>query len=69
MNSEKNLVVDEVSSSLIYIGEAAISVSELEPFWKIKRIKTIDNIVRITWADGNENYDNVWASRTGYLYS
>lgn len=67
--SEKNLVVDTVSSSLVYIGEAAISVTPSAPFWKIKRITTTGSIVQIEWADGNENYDNVLNDRASLSYS
>lgn len=67
--SEKNLVVDTVSSSLVYIGEAAISVTQAAAFWKIKRITTTGSIVQIEWADGNEDYDNVWNDRASLSYS
>ena len=67
--SEKNLVVDTVSSSLVYIGEAAIAVTQATAFWKIKRITTTGSIVQIVWADGNENFDNVWNNRASLSYA
>ena len=66
--SEKTLRVDDATATVTYVGEAAIGLSESEAFWKIKKLETVGSVLKITWADGNENYDNVWANRTGLTY-
>jgi hypothetical protein len=66
--SEKTIRIDEASTTVTYIGEAAISIAESVAFWKIKKLEQVGSVLKITWADGNEQYDNVWENRAGYTY-
>ena len=66
--SAKTLRLDEVSATITYVGEAAIGMSESDSFWKIRRLETVGTVLKITWADGNENYDNIWANRASITY-
>ena len=66
--SDKTLRVDEASQTITYIGEAAIGMSESNPFWKVKRLEQSGSVLKITWADGNEDFDNVWANRASLTY-
>lgn len=68
MDSQKSIRVDEVSSTLTYVGDAPIGVSESAAFWRIKRIQTTSTVTKVMWADGNERYDNVWADRASLTY-
>jgi hypothetical protein len=67
--SDKTLRVDEASSTVTYIGEAAIGMSESSPFWKVKKLEQSGSVLKITWADGNEDFDNVWANRASLSYT
>lgn len=69
MDSQKSIRVDEVSSTLTYVGDAAIGVSESSAAWRIKRLQTTGSVLKIMWADGNEFYDNVWADRASLTYT
>ncbi len=60
--------VDFVSDVLFYLGEADPGTLESAASWRIKKIDTTDDIV-ITWADGNNNYDNIWDNRLSLTYS
>jgi hypothetical protein len=51
------------------VGEAAISVSESSAFWRIKRLTTTGTVLDIKWADGNDEFDNVWTDRAGLTYA
>ena len=66
--SEKNLRVDVADTTTTYVGEASPKVSEASAFWKIKKISTSGNITSITWADGNDEFDNVWDNRVSLTY-
>lgn len=55
---------DFVSDSLIYRGEAAPGTLESAAGWRIRRLTLSgDDDVTEEWADGNANFDNVWADR------
>ena len=60
---------DEVSSVLSYVGDAAFNQSEASAVWRIKRIQTTGTVLKIEWADGNDNFDNIWANRASLSYS
>lgn len=63
------LRVDEVSSSLMYVGEASPGSTDAQMRWRIKRIRFIGTETIIEWADGNKNFDNAWDLRTSYDYT
>ena len=69
MSTGKSIRVDTVSTVLTYVGEAAINVTEVDAFWKIKRLTTTGTVLKIEWADGNEEYDNIWNNRAALSYS
>ena len=66
--SNKSIRIDDASSTVTYVGEAAISVSESSAFWRIKRLTTTGTVLDIKWADGNDEFDNVWTDRAGLTY-
>lgn len=68
MDSQKALRLDEVSSTLTYVGDAAVGVTDSAAAWRIKRLLTTGTVLEITWADGNEFYDNVWDDRASLTY-
>lgn len=63
-----SLKVDQITSTLFYIGEATIAAPTSNPVWRIRKIDASVG-VNITWADGNANYDNVWDNRASLSYS
>lgn len=68
MDSEKTIRVDDATTTVTYVGTAAIKTDESDPFWKIKKLETVGTVLKITWADGNEHYDNVWTDRASLTY-
>lgn len=60
--------VDDVSSTVTYVGEASLGASESAPLWRIKKLETVGSVFKITWADGNQSFDNVWDNRTVLTY-
>jgi hypothetical protein len=62
------LRLDEVGS-LTYIGEALPGTLDSAALWRIKRMDESGPDLDITWADGDSNFDNIWANRAGLAYS
>jgi hypothetical protein len=53
---------------LTYIGNAVIGSATSGALWQIKRLDASSGLVKL-WADGNDNFDNVWDNRTLLSYS
>lgn len=53
-----------------YVGLAGAGQSTATNVWKISKfVYASGNLVSITWADGNTNFDNIWENRGIYQYS
>lgn len=61
--------VDDNTATVTYVGTAAIGVSGSDAFWQIKKLTTSGTVLTISWADGNDWFDNVWDDRTTLSYS
>jgi len=68
METPRTKRVDVISDSLMYVGEAEPGTLESAAAWRIKKIAGSEDLV-ITWADGNNNYDNIWDNRLSLTYS
>lgn len=60
--------IDQVSDTLLYIGEGNLGADESAPVWSIKKMEQVGSVFRITYADGNQNKDNVWSDRLTLSY-
>lgn len=61
---------EQVDSTLAYLGDAAIGASENSSVWRIQKLDfTAEGNVTITFADGNDNFDNNWSNRASLSYS
>jgi hypothetical protein len=61
--------IDDASSTITYVGEAAFGQSESNAAWRIKKLETVGSVLKITWADGNDSFDNIWDNRATISYS
>lgn len=61
--------VDTASTTITYIGKANPGSLGSEDKWQILRIQTSGTVDTFEWADGNENFDNVWDNRVSLSYS
>lgn len=57
--------IDEVGD-ITYIGEAHPGTLTSASEWRIKKV---DNDESITYADGNDDFNNIWDNRLAYAYS
>lgn len=65
---QSSLRVDEASTTVTYVGDAPLGSDESTATWRIKKLETTGTVLKITWADGNSNFDNVWANRASLTY-
>lgn len=61
--------IDESVSGTTYFGFAAIGSDNGDAVWKIKKMVLISGVSEIKYADGNEDYDNIWDNRASLTYS
>ncbi len=66
---DDTLRVDDVSTDVSYVGKADPGSLEANPVWKIKKMVSSGSIFKVLFADGNKDFDNVWANRTNLYYS
>lgn len=57
-----------ISGTDIYVGKATIGSSTASAVWQIKKIDTASDII-ITWADGNDSFDNSMSNPASLSYS
>lgn len=58
---------DTSTASTIYVGFAAPGSATSSAVWRIMRVNTSTKAV--TFADGDDSYDNIYDNRTGLSYS
>ena len=61
--------VDASVEGTTYIGESKPGTAVSSPLWRVKKIVTATGITSITFADGNDFFDNVWDDRGSLTYS
>jgi hypothetical protein len=64
--------IDEATSTVTYIGEAAPGTLSSAASWRIQRITFItpgEDDAEIEWADGDSDFNNVWNNRASLTYS
>lgn len=58
--------IDQVTSTLSYIGYVDTNIQgihETESIWRIKRIKQTGTVWKIEYPNGDSSFDFVWADR------
>ena len=64
-DSSSGLIVDQATSTLIYLGEGLFGALTSEAKWKIKKID-LSSGVRITSA--STDFDQIWDNRASLTY-
>lgn len=62
-------IVDSGDSNLYYYGRAAIASSTASAVWQIQRLDYTSGDVKILWADGDEDFNNIYDNREALSYS
>lgn len=60
--------VDEASATVTYVGQAKPGTATSSALWRIKKIDSTSGTI-ITFADGDDSFNNVWDNRASLSYS
>lgn len=63
LDTKETIRIDEVSSTLVYVGYAVDSVDPADSVWKIARISTSGSETKLEYAGGSSSYAFVWNNR------
>ena len=61
--------LDTSTSNFTYIGKASINSIDSNPVWQIKLINESISPTTILFAEGTEDFINIWDNRLSYTYS
>lgn len=62
-------LVDFVSDSELYKGEAVPGALKSQAIWRIRKINiALDGDITEVWADGTDTFAKVWDDRASYSY-
>ena len=64
---DRNAAYDSGNRNLMYTGTAATGSATSSAAWKISRYNMASGAIQ--YADGNENFDNIWDNRESLSYS
>jgi hypothetical protein len=64
-DDSSGLIVDQASSTLIYLGEGLFGALTSEAKWKIKRIDLTSGVVI---KAASQDFDQIWDSRAALTY-
>lgn len=67
--ADLQVLLDEASSTVLYVGQAVLGSATSAAFWRMRRITTSGTVTTVAYADGNANFDNVWDNRASLSYS
>ena len=60
---------DDTTADVTYIGYAYPGSGTDEAVWKIKKVDDTTAVTKVTWADGDTEYNNVWDDIASLSYS
>ena len=63
------VLVDEVSSTTIYIGVSNNSRNVNSSDWQIKKMVKLGNVWAVDFPDGDQGFNYKWSIRLAYSYS
>lgn len=69
MNDEVAVRVDDAGGGVSYVGKAKAGTATSLPRWQIKRVTIVVTDSVVEWADGDNQYDNIWDNRAALVYS
>jgi len=63
-----NIATDSGDANIEYIGKAVPGTATSAASWQIRKLDSTTGTV-MTWADGNNDFDNIWDNRESLSYS
>jgi len=62
-------LVDDSNYPLTYVGNALPGSLPGSAVWQIRLVDESDEVLVVTFADGDSDFDNVWDDRESLIYS
>jgi hypothetical protein len=69
LDSAHKTLIDEVSDTVMYVGDGDVGALTSSPTWAIRRLTTTGNDLAVEYANGTPYFDKVWDNRASYTYS
>jgi len=69
LNINYKINLDDTSqANITYIGKAELNAgTNASSVWQIQKIDETSGLI-LNWAEGNDNFDNVWDDRLNLTY-
>ncbi len=61
--------IHKPNQNLSFIGKAEIGSVDSGAVWQIQRITVASKVTSFLWANGNDEFTNVWDDRESLSYS
>lgn len=61
--------LDQDDANTLYIGKADPGSVETDAVWQVRRLTVSGAVTSVLWADGDDEFDNVWQDRASLNYS
>lgn len=55
--------------STTYVGKAAIGSATSSAVWQIFKVVDTSGDLAVSWADGDDGFDNIWDNRASLTYN
>jgi len=62
-------VIDEASATTTYIGQSSPGTATSASLWRIRRITSSGTVTTISFAGGEDKFNQVWDNRASLSYS
>ena len=63
------VAVDTSTSGTTYVGESAPNTATSSALWRCYKVVVTSTAVTVKFADGNDNFDNIYDDRASLTYS
>ena len=61
--------IDAADANTTYIGKAKFGLATSVARWQIKKISISGNVTTISWANGDDDFNQIWDNRASLTYS
>lgn len=68
-NQAVRIKIDSVDTNVSYVGKASVGTATSSASWQISKLDETGGELVMTWADGDDNFDNIYDNRESLSYS
>lgn len=61
--------IDSADANTTYIGKAVFGTATTSAKWQIKKISISGNVTTISFANGDDDFNQIWDNRSSLSYS